>query len=65
MTLSMTFRYDSLRIAYVDIVDKMQEDKETKEYKSIKEYYSKLIKADADGKDQVPYWYRLRPLSCT
>ncbi|KAG6557982.1 hypothetical protein Mapa_000161 [Marchantia paleacea] len=52
-------KYDSLRIAYVDIVDKMQEDKESKEYKSIKEYYSKLIKADADGKDQEIYSIKL------
>lgn len=41
------FRYESLRIAYIDVVESLKDEKNTTTY------YSKLIKADADGNDQV------------
>ncbi|KAL2631732.1 hypothetical protein R1flu_016418 [Riccia fluitans] len=51
-------KYESLRVAYVDIVDKVQEDKDGKAV-NVQEFYSKLIKADADGKDQEIYSIKL------
>jgi callose synthase len=39
-------RNDSLRIAYIDVVKKGKDGKQS-------EYYSKLVKADPSGKDQV------------
>ncbi|KAF3599981.1 hypothetical protein F2Q69_00039040 [Brassica cretica] len=46
-------RNEALRIAYIDVVDTL------KEGKSHKEYYSKLVKADIDGKDKEIYSIRL------
>jgi callose synthase len=39
-------RNDSLRIAYIHVVKKGKDGKQS-------EYYSKLVKADPSGKDQV------------
>ena len=47
-------RYDSLRIAYIDVVETTSKDK-----KVIKTYYSKLVKADPAGQDQVIYSIKL------
>ncbi|KAF8094628.1 hypothetical protein N665_0358s0010 [Sinapis alba] len=46
-------RNEALRIAYIDVVDTL------KEGNSHKEYYSKLVKADIDGKDKEIYSIRL------
>ncbi|WZY74171.1 hypothetical protein YC2023_006411 [Brassica napus] len=46
-------RNEALRISYIDVVDTL------KEGKSHKEYYSKLVKADIDGKDKEIYSIRL------
>ncbi|RID81003.1 hypothetical protein BRARA_A03621 [Brassica rapa] len=46
-------RNEALRISYIDVVDTL------KEVKYHKEYYSKLVKADIDGKDKEIYSIRL------
>ncbi|KAJ4898380.1 Callose synthase 9 [Raphanus sativus] len=46
-------RNEALRIAYIDVVDT------PKEGKSHTEYYSKLVKADVNGKDKEIYSIRL------
>ena len=40
-------RNEALRVAYIDVVETL------KDGKTYKEFYSKLIKADADGNEQV------------
>ncbi|KAL3689633.1 hypothetical protein R1sor_015942 [Riccia sorocarpa] len=51
-------KYESLRVAYVDIVDQKREGPDGKMVHT-QEFYSKLIKADADGKDQEIYSIKL------
>ncbi|CAM6094411.1 unnamed protein product [Calypogeia fissa] len=46
-------KYESLRIAYIDVVESLKDEKNTTTY------YSKLIKADADGNDQEIYSIKL------
>lgn len=46
-------RNEALRVAYIDIVETL------KDGKTCKEFYSKLVKADADGNDQEIYSIKL------
>lgn len=46
-------RNEALRVAYIDIVENLK-DEET-----YKEFYSKLVKVDADGNDQEIYSIKL------
>ncbi|KAH9302685.1 hypothetical protein KI387_014268, partial [Taxus chinensis] len=46
-------RNEALRVAYIDIVDTL------KDGKTNKEFYSKLVKADADGNEQEIYSIKL------
>jgi callose synthase len=51
--LYLMHKYDSLRIAYIDVVETMKDKKVTKSY------YSKLVKADPYGQDQEIYSIKL------
>ncbi|CAM6036816.1 unnamed protein product [Sphagnum compactum] len=51
--LYLMHKYDSLRIAYIDVVET------TKDKKVTKSYYSKLVKADPYGQDQEIYSIKL------
>ena len=49
MALKCLFnRNEALRVAYIHV-----EETGTADQKIVKEYYSKLVKADINGKDQV------------
>jgi len=45
------FRNEALRVAFIDVVETLKEGKVNTEY------YSKLVKADVNGKDKVPFFY--------
>ena len=45
------FRNEALRVAFIDVVETLKEGKVNTEY------YSKLVKADINGKDKVLFFY--------
>jgi hypothetical protein len=44
------FRNEALRVAFIDVVETLRDGKVNTEY------YSKLVKADINGKDKVPFF---------
>lgn len=44
------FRNEALRVAFIDVVETLRDGQVNTEY------YSKLVKADINGKDKVPFF---------
>jgi len=49
--VNIGLRNEALRVAFIDVVETLKEGKVNTEY------YSKLVKADVNGKDKVPFFY--------
>lgn len=52
------FRNEALRVAFIDVVETLRDGKVNTEY------YSKLVKADVNGKDKVPFLCAFYTLLC-
>jgi hypothetical protein len=52
------FRNEALRVAFIDVVETLRDGKVNTEY------YSKLVKADINGKDKVPFFCTFYTLQC-
>lgn len=53
-----SYRNEALRVAFIDVVETLRDGKVNTEY------YSKLVKADINGKDKVLLCYAFYTLQC-